>query len=172
MIMYIHIYVCNPCQLNACVQSNTGYTENIRNLMLTECCNKTNVGETGCLGTSMNPSKIYEVSNPHHSSPLNSPQHVRFEALLVSNMHRCFLRDETAWKLALVMKENRHHEVPIVAWPHFCCCPWTPRNSSILKGISHIPSRKVIVVCCKSWHAPSTQNLVIQQPRKALNLLW
>lgn len=30
--------------------------------MLTECCNKTNVGETGCLGTSMNPSKIYEVS--------------------------------------------------------------------------------------------------------------
>jgi len=63
----------------------------------------------------MNPSKIYEVSNPHHSSPLNSPQNVRFEALPVSNMHRCFLRDETAWKLALLMKENRHHEVPIVA---------------------------------------------------------
>lgn len=56
--------------------------------------------------------------------------------------------------------------------PIFCCCPWTPRNSSILKGISHIPSRKVIVVCFKSWHAPSTQNLAIQQPRNALNLLW
>ena len=111
------------------------------------------------LGHRVESLKIDEVSKPpisHHLSTL-PPSCVRFEALPVSNMHHCFLRNKNRLEIcprdegeSSQLMKCLWHIVTIAynsycwVWPNFWCCPWDPRNSSILQEISHSKSQS----CC------------------------